>query len=110
MAARIRLPGASRTSAATATGGRAVLTGPVSCLPAVDTTVGVVGRPASGWRVASKSLKRDGVTQAALLHGEKLAAGSSHTLVGRVVFAKSGKTSVATARLTFTACPNPKAF
>jgi hypothetical protein len=86
------------------------VTGPTSCLPAVDTTVSEAAKRASGWSVVHTSLTRDGSSQAALLHGERLAPGSTHTLTGKVVFAKGAKRATSVAKLTFTACAGPSAF
>jgi hypothetical protein len=110
LAVPVRLPALSRTVSDASAGGRAVLTGPVSCLPHVDTAVSVVARRASGWSVVSKSLLRDGSAQGPTLHGERLAPGSTHTLTGKVVFGKGGQRATSIARLTFKACSGPSAF
>ena len=110
VATRIRVPALSRRTTDQGHAGRVTVLGPVSCLPAVDTHVGVSAHADNGWKKVSTSLRRDGSPQAGTLHGGKLAAGSAHTLVGEAVFTKDGATRTLKAKLDFTACPGPSAF
>jgi hypothetical protein len=103
----VMLPALSTTKRKRVDGGRALLTGPVSCLPAVDTRVGVRAKPAQGWKVKARKLRLDGAPQGKVLDGAALAPGSKHALTGRVVFAKGGQRSRAAVKLTFTSCPAP---
>ena len=107
MVAPIRLP-AQRTSRTNgSTYGVVTTTGPVSCLPAVQTTIGVKASGRNGWSLLSKALKLDGSLHSTGLNGAGLAAGSTHTVTGSAKFRKNGVTRSLSASLTFRACPNP---
>jgi len=101
------LPGLDHTSTASGTHGRVTVTGPTSCLPPVDVAVGVAGKPASGWRVASKSLKLGGSAVGAVVHGAGLTAGKSYTLTGTVTFARGSARSTSRDLLGFRTCGKP---
>ena len=75
-----------------------------------DAGVSVAAQRAGGWSVVSRTLLRNGNAQGATLHGHNLAANSTHTLTGKVVFATGGQRATARATLTFKACPGPNAF
>jgi hypothetical protein len=107
LVAPVLLPGLDVTATSSGRAGRASVTGPATCLPPVDVAVGVVGRPASGWRVASKSLKLGGSAVGAVLHGATLTPGSAYTLTGTVVFARGSARSTGRASVGFRTCPRP---
>lgn len=89
------------------TGGDVTVTGPVSCLPVVSTTVAVSGAPASGWHTTGTTLTLGGKTQGSSLNGAALTPGNSYILAGTASFADGSKKATATASLTFKACPAP---
>jgi hypothetical protein len=105
--APVLLPGLHATSSAASAHGRVVVTGPASCLPPVNLSVSIVGKPASGWRVASKSLKLGGSAVGAVLHGAGLTPGKSYTLTGTVTFARGSARGTGRASVGFRACPRP---
>jgi hypothetical protein len=105
--APVLLAGLHATSSASSAHGRVVVTGPASCLPPVDLSVSVAGKPASGWRVASKSLKLGGAAVGTVLHGAGLTAGKSYTLTGTVTFARGSARSTGRAAVGFRTCPRP---
>jgi hypothetical protein len=107
LAVPVLLPGRLRTVSHAAAGGRANLTGPASCLPAVGVGLRITGSPAAHWRVSSRTLLLNGRVHAATLNGAALTAGKSYTQAGRVVFADGGARRTVTAQLTFRTCPNP---
>ena len=107
VAAPVLLPALHTKVTGDSTGGDATVTGPVSCLPVVSTTVAVSAAPASGWHTTSTSLTLDGKTQAGSLDGATLTPGKSYTLAGTASFADGSKKQTATANLTFKACPAP---
>jgi hypothetical protein len=107
LVAPLLLPGLDVTSSRSGKPGRVVVTGPVSCLPPVDVPVSVAGKPASGWRVASKSLKLGNSAVGTLLHGASLTPGKSYTLTGTVTFARGSARSTGRASVSFRACPQP---
>jgi hypothetical protein len=107
LVAPLLLPGLNVTASSSVKAGRVVVTGPASCLPPVDIAVGVAGKPASGWRVASKSLKLGGSAIGGVLHGAALTPGASYTLTGAVTFAKGSSRSTDRTLLRFRACPRP---
>jgi hypothetical protein len=107
LVAPLLLPGLQLTNSSAGAHGRVVVTGPASCLPPVDLPVGVAGKPASGWRVAAKSLKLGGSAVGALLHGAGLTPGKSYTLTGTVTFARGSARSTVRDLLGFRACPRP---
>ncbi len=107
LVAPLLLPGLDVTSTWSGRGGRVVVTGPASCLPPVDVAVGVTGRPASGWRVAGKSLKLGNSAVGAVLHGAGLTAGKFYTLTGTVTFARGSARSTGRTSVGFRACPRP---
>ncbi len=104
LVAPIRLPAQKTTKSKSATSGKVTVTGPVSCLPAVQTTIGVSAKPASGWSVINKTLKLDGAVHGTGLNGSELDPGSNHTVSGTVKFKKGGQTKTVTAQLSFAAC------
>lgn len=104
--APIRLPAQKTTKSVNTTAGKVTVSGPVSCLPAVQTTIGVSANPAAGWSVVSKVLKLDGSVHGSSLNGASLEAGSSHTVTGTVKFKKGGQTKTVTAQLGFLSCPS----
>jgi hypothetical protein len=107
LVAPLLLPGLDVTATWSGGAGRASVTGPATCLPPVNVAVGVVGRPASGWRVASKSLKLGGSAVGTVLHGATLTPGRAYTLTGTVVFARGSARSTGRASVGFRACPRP---
>ena len=107
LVAPLLLPGLDVTTSSTGSHGRVVVTGPASCLPPVDVPVGVAGHPASGWKVASKSLKLGAAAVGAVLHGAGLTPGKSYTLTGTVTFARGTARGTGRASLSFRACPKP---
>jgi hypothetical protein len=107
IAAPVLLPALRTKVTGDSTGGDVTVTGPVSCLPVVSTTVAVSAAPASGWHTTSTSLTLSGKAQAGSLDGAKLTPGKSYTLTGTASFADGSKKQTATANLTFTACPAP---
>jgi hypothetical protein len=107
LVAPVLLPGLDVTATSSVRAGRASVTGPATCLPPVDVAVGVVGRPASGWRVASKSLKLGGSVVGAVLHGATLTPGRAYALTGTVVFARGSARSTGRASVGFRTCPRP---
>jgi hypothetical protein len=107
LVAPLVLPGLRLTNSTAGAHGRVVVTGPASCLPPVDLPVSVTGKPASGWRVAGKSLKLGGSTVGAVLHGAGLTAGKSYTLTGTVTFARGSSRSTYRDLLGFRTCPRP---
>jgi hypothetical protein len=104
----IMLPALTTSKGKSAAAGKVTVRGPVSCLPAVQTPVGVRAKPASGWKVKSRSLKLDGTAvSGASINGGSLAAGSSHTLSGVAKFSRPGhSTATVKTSLSFKACPN----
>ncbi|HEY2579780.1 MAG TPA: hypothetical protein VGI74_26000 [Streptosporangiaceae bacterium] len=107
MAVPLLLPALHTQVTGRSTGGSATVTGPVSCMPVVDTPVSVSAAPASGWHTTSTALTLNGKAQGGTLHGASLNPGQSYTLTGTAKFADGGKTGSATAKLTFKACPAP---
>ena len=107
LVAPLVLPGLQLTNSAAGAHGRVVVTGPASCLPPVDLAVGVAGKPASGWRVAGKSLKLGGAAIGTVLHGASLTPGKSYTLTGTVTFARGSARSTYRDVLGFRTCPRP---
>lgn len=105
--APIRLPALLTLHSASSTFGTVHVKGPVSCLPAVQTSIGVTASGKNGWSVVGKTLKLDGAVHGTGLNGAGLAAGSTHTVAGTATFAKSGQHRTLTATLSFKACPNP---
>jgi hypothetical protein len=107
MVAPVLLPGLNVTAAKTVRGNRVVVTGPTSCLPPVDTAVGVKGHPAKHWHVVSSVLRLGStVLHSATLRGGTLKAGARYTLSGTVRFANGGSHVTVTATLKFRSCPN----
>jgi len=103
----ILLPGHSATATRTARGNRVTLTGPASCLPAVNIKVGVKGKPARNWHVTGSTLRLGSkVLHSATLNGASLKPGATFTLSGTVRFAGGGTHATVTARLKFRSCPN----
>jgi hypothetical protein len=107
LVAPLVLPGLHLTNSAAGAHGRVVVTGPASCLPPVDLPVSVAGKPASGWRVASKSLKLGGSAIGTVLHGASLTPGKGYTLTGTVTFARGSARSTSRDLLGFRTCPRP---
>ncbi len=106
LVAPLVLPGLRLTNSSAGAHGRVFVTGPASCLPPVDLPVSVTGRPASGWRVAAKSLKLGG-SAVGVVHGASLTAGRSYTLTGTVTFARGGTRVTYRDLLGFRTCPRP---
>lgn len=107
LAAPVLLPGRDVTTAKTVSGNRVVVTGPASCLPPVDIAVGVKGKPARNWHVASSVLRLGGtVLHSRTLRGGKLTAGARYALSGTVRFANGGAHVTITVTLKFRSCPN----
>jgi hypothetical protein len=106
---RVLLPGLNGSVGKAGAHGRVTLTGPVSCQPASTIAVSVKGSPAAGWKVGLNRLSFGGKTTGAKLtiDGSKLTPGKVYTLQGKVVFTKSGATSVVTETLKFRSCINP---
>lgn len=107
LVAPLLLPGLDVTSSWSGKPGRVVVTGPASCLPPVDVPVSVAGKPASGWRVAGKSLKLGSAAVGTVLHGASLIPGKSYTLTGTVTFARGSEHGAGRASISFRACPKP---
>jgi hypothetical protein len=107
LVAPVLLPGLDVTATWSGRAGRALVTGPATCLPPVDVAVGVVGKPASGWRVAGKSLKLGASAVGTVLHGAALTPGRVYTLTGTVVFARGTARSTGRASVGFRTCPRP---
>jgi hypothetical protein len=105
--APVLLPGLHLANSSAGAHGRVVVNGPASCLPPVDLSVSVAGKPASGWRVASKSLRIGGAAVGAVLHGASLTAGRGYTLTGTVTFARGSARSTTRDLLGFRTCPRP---
>lgn len=104
----VMLPALTTKKGKTGAAGKVTVRGPASCLPAVQAPVGVGAKPASGWKVKSKSLKLDGnAVSGSSINGAGLAAGSAHTLTGIAKFSRPGhSTATVKVNLSFTACPN----
>jgi hypothetical protein len=107
LAVPVLLPALRTNVTGDSTAGDVTVTGPVSCLPVVSTTVAVSAAPASGWHTTSTSLTLDGTTQPASLDGSTLTPGKSYTLAGTASFADGSKKQTATVNLAFKACPAP---
>jgi hypothetical protein len=107
LVAPLLLPGLDITVTTSAAAGRVTVTGPASCLPPVDVTVGVAAKPAAGWRVTAKALKLGSALIASPLHGAGLTPGKSYTLTGTATLAKGASRSTLHTTLTFRTCPKP---
>jgi hypothetical protein len=105
--ASVLLPDLSTLATKGSSAGSVAVTGPVSCLPADDTTVAVKGKPATGWHVQGQSLTLGSTTLHSTLNGASLTAGKTYALIGHVTFAKGTTRRTATATLTFRSCPAP---
>ncbi len=106
-AAPVLLPGLTVTASKTARSNHLTLSGPASCLPPVAIKVGVKGKPARNWHVASSTLKLgNSVLHSAVLNGGSLTPGKVYTLTGTVHFTGSGAHVTLTASLSFRTCPN----
>lgn len=102
---RVRLNAATRTVHVHATGGGVYVSGPVSCLPAVQTHVGVRAVAAKGWKLVRRSLALGSSTVSGTsIDGAALASGKSYTLHGAAVFGKGSQRSIARVALTFRTC------
>lgn len=106
LVAPIRLPAQKTNKTVSSIAGKVTVTGPVSCLPAVQTTIGVSAKGLNGWSVVSKTLKLDGSVHGTGLNGAGLSPGSSHTVTGTAKFKKGGQTRTVSAQLGFTSCPS----
>lgn len=107
LATPVLLPGHSATATKTARGNRVTVTGPASCLPAVNIKVGVKGKPARNWHVVASTLRLGTkVLHSTTLDGAGLKPGQNYTLSGTVKFASGGSHSTVTAQLKFRSCPN----
>jgi hypothetical protein len=107
LAAPVLLPTLHTSVSSTIAAGSATVTGPVSCLPVIDTSVGASAAPASGWHVVSTSLTLNGKAQSNSLAGASLNPGQTYTLAAIANFADGSKKQSATAKLGFKACPAP---
>ena len=103
----VLLPDLTTTKTQASSAGSVTVTGPVSCLPADDISVGVKGTPAKNWHVQQQSLKLGTETVGTTLSGASLTAGKTYTLTGQVTFADGSKNQSASAAVTFKACPAP---
>jgi hypothetical protein len=103
---RATLPALTTTKTARGAMGSVKVSGPASCLPAVDAPATITAKPATGWKVTGRILKLDG-RDVSVVHGASLSANGVHTLVGRATFAKGRTQKTVTARLRFLTCPNP---
>lgn len=102
---RFRLATVSTTRGDSSAGGRAVITGPVSCLPVSNTPVKLTAHPDKGWSVRSRDFSINGHDITAdHLDGASLAKDTSFTLHGSVVFEKNGVKHAATPSFTFRTC------
>lgn len=104
---RVLLPALAKAVTKKSRQGKVTVKGPASCLPASSIAVGVKARPAKGWKAGAKSLRLDGKRVTSPLSGAKLAAASTHTLTGRVVFSRAGQSVARTVKLTFRSCASP---
>jgi len=107
VAVPVLLPALTSTAATSAVAGSVRVTGPVSCLPVVTTSVAVVARAAGHWQVLSKVLTLSGKSQGSVLNGARLQPGASYKLVGRVMFGNGQRRLTVKAVLAFKACPAP---
>jgi hypothetical protein len=107
IAAPVLLPTLHTHVSSTTAAGSVTVTGPVSCLPVIDTSVGASAAPASGWHVVSTSLTLSGKAQSGTLAGASLKPGQTYTLEAMAKFADGSKKQSATAQLNFKACPAP---
>ena len=101
----VLLPGRIVTATSRSGRNRVTLSGPASCLPAVNLTIGVKGSPAPHGRVIRKVLTLSGRSQSTALRGASLRAGARYTLRGIVTFSNGGTRRTVTAQLTFRSCP-----
>jgi len=107
LATPVLLPGHSATATKTGRGNRVTVTGPASCLPAVNIKVGVKGKPARNWHVVASTLRLGTkVLHSTTLNGASLKPGQNYTLSGTVKFASGGSHASVTAQLKFRSCPN----
>ena len=97
----------STTRTKNSSAGSVTVTGPVSCLPADDVSVGVNGRAVTGWHVLQESLTLNGKPVRSVVNGASLTAGKTYPLSGHVTFTKGNARQSVTATLTFRACPAP---
>ena len=104
LVAPVLLPGRIVTATARSGRNRVTLSGPASCLPPVNLTIGVKGSPAPHGRVIRKTLTLNGRAQSTTLRGGSLTAGARYTLRGSVTFSGGSRRTV-TAQLTFRSCP-----
>jgi hypothetical protein len=104
-AAHIRLPGSTHTVRHSGSAGRVTVTGPRSCLPAVNVHIGWTHHAASGWSFKSGSLRLNGKhVNPPTLDGATLTAGKTYTLTGKATFTKSGNHHTVKTTLNFTTC------
>ena len=103
----VLLPDLTTTKTQASSAGSVTVTGPVSCLPADDISVGVKGTPAKNWHVQQQSLKLGiGDGRAPTLSGASLTSrGAAYTLTGQVTFADGNVNKSVTAVLTFRRVP-----
>ena len=104
---RVLLPALVRAVTKKSRQGKVTVTGPASCLPASTVPLAVKARPARGWKAGGKRLLLDGKRVASPLDGARLAAGSAHTLTGRVDFSRAGHKVSRIVKLTFRSCAAP---
>jgi hypothetical protein len=105
LTAPILLPGREVTASKTAEGNKVTLTGPASCLPAVNVAVGVKGKPAKNWRVLASQLHLGAILLGHTLKGAKLTPGTKYTLTGTVRFAHGSTQVSMSVQLKFRSCP-----
>jgi hypothetical protein len=103
----IRLAGLATSRTVTGRHGRVTLTGPASCLPAVDLPVGGAPDPDRGWKATAAKLTLDGRKVDSPLDGAALTAGRVDELTASVVFVDKAAHDTVTATVKFRSCPNP---
>ncbi len=103
-AARVRLPDSTLTVAHATRAGRVTVTGPRTCLPPANVTIGWTHKRRHHWKFKSGSLRLNGNRVSSPLDGAALAAGQTYALVGKAKFLKGGRHKVVKATLTFTTC------
>ncbi len=102
----VRLPALMKEKGTQAKGNKLTIRGPASCLPVVTIRATLKTDPANGWSLVEKRLMLDGdvVTSPVKIDGEKLAAGSKHTLKGKALFRRGTKTVTVSKAFNFKAC------
>jgi hypothetical protein len=106
-AGRVLLPGLGKSASKSVSHGRVTVTGPATCLPAVQFTASVSGKAARGWKVSKKTLLLNSAKHSASLNGASLRANTSYSLTGEVTFTKGSSHVTGKATLKFRTCPKP---